>query len=316
MFKRLAVAFCVVSCIAAAAIAAPLHASDPNYRGAFTLLAAASADGASARYSTEISIFNLSNHTVNIRVELYSTTGYREGVWVNNIPAQSGGTSFWGGKQPSWEYTDILGTTGMGALRIVAVDGNGKDDPSAVLHGIGRLHIEPYSGGRLTEAIPTLTDYEASGSFRRSRYNPGAMPGGVDYVPFIIDARPWAKDLHDTTYGGSRMNIGMVNFDTEHDAVFTIPERNEKDFWGNTAHADAIQVTVPAGSTRQVAVPMIFYVGNNTPPIFPYDTPLDRQVFLVAHSGGNDSWAAYATMVDGTTSGSTFFLDMNTAIRQ
>ena len=187
---------------------------------------------------------------------------------------------------------------------------DGSEDPTAELHGYGRLWIEPHGGGRISEFVPGLTDYEASGGFRKS------LSRGEDYVAFIIDTKPFAKDLHDTTYGGARINVGFINFDRDHEATFAIGERTGTDFWGGTLHSDRIEVTVPPGSVRQVAVPLLFFVGPGAPPIFPYDTPLQKQVFMAGRTNGGGMWAAYATLIDGTTAASTFFFDSTTDTRQ
>lgn len=310
MLKRLITALALASSFALTAAASPLHSSDPEYRGAFTLLAVANLSGASAKYSTQVVITNLSDHTVTIRLELYSLSGYREGVMVNTLaPAiGTGQGSFWGGSQPNWEFTKALGESGMGALRVVAVKGDGSEDPTAVLHGYGRLWIEPYAGGRVAEYIPALTDYEASGGLRRSRLHFADR----DTASFIIDPKPFARDRKDTTYGGSRVNVGFVNFDRDHEATFTIGARDGEDYWGDTYHMDPIVVVVPAGSVRQVPLPLAYTVGPGAPPIFPYDTPLLTQVFNVGHQGASDDWSTFATLIDGTTSSSTFFFDSNT----
>lgn len=298
--------------VAGTAAASPLHSSDPAYQGAFTLLAVANASGASAKYTTQIGMANFSDHTVYVRLEFYSTNGYREGILVNPLPPANGlgpGT-FWGGSQPNWEFTNALGDSGMGAVRVVAVNSEGTEDPTAVLHGYGRLWIEPYGGGRMSEYIPGLTDYEASGGLRRSR-----LHSGDDYSPFVIDTKPFAKNLQDTTYGGARVNVGFVNFDREHDATFEIGARKGTDFWGATYDTDAVEVTVPAGSFRQVPLELVHFSGPQAPPIFANATQLTTQVFNTGHTGGGPNWAAFASLVDGTTSASTLFLDMMTDSR-
>ena len=114
VFKRLFVSLSLALSVAGIATASPLHSSDPNYRGAFTLLAAASTTGASAKYSTQINMVNVSDHTVHIRVELYSTTGYREGILVNTLPPANGSERLLlGGSQPNWEFTNTIGADGM-----------------------------------------------------------------------------------------------------------------------------------------------------------------------------------------------------------
>src|SRR3954463_11718071 len=106
MFKRLLVIVSLALSVTAVVFASPLHSADPNYRGAFTLLAVANTSGASAKYSTQISMTNMSDHSVHIRLEFYSTSGYREGILVNTLDPGlgAGAGSFWGGSQPNWEF--------------------------------------------------------------------------------------------------------------------------------------------------------------------------------------------------------------------
>ncbi|MGZ4810595.1 MAG: hypothetical protein ACXV7D_14820, partial [Thermoanaerobaculia bacterium] len=134
-------------------------------------------------------------------------------------------------------------------------------------------------------------------------------------VPFVVDPRPFARDLHDATYGGSRVNVAFVNFDREREVTFTIGGRDGKDSWGGTFHSDPVEVRVPAGSVRQVPLQLVSFTGSNVPPIFPYDTPLVSQVFGVGSSNVGGDWATYATLIDGTSAASTFFFDAMTDSR-
>jgi hypothetical protein len=291
--SRFLVASCLAAVLSVPALASPLHSSDPNYRGAFTVLAAGRLQGATARYSTEVWLTNNSGHDVFLRLELYPTSGgYREAVFdLNAIPTGLGSGFRWGwinrgldptglppGEGPD-TTTTLLGDNLMGALRVVAIHKDGTEDPTADISGFARLWIEPNTGGRMSELQPTFTDYQLGGD-KRAQLTP-TMPDIMIYRPFDVT--------------GARYALVVTNFDREHAATFTIGERDATDVFGKHDHADAIDVDVPAGESRRVPLTAV--------------GPENFQTLTVKAPTGDHFWYAYVSVADNTTSDSQIRFD-------
>jgi hypothetical protein len=300
-FLAVAVLLCSI------ASASPLRIHDRDYRGAFTILGAARNQGATARYWTDLHINNFSDHDVYLRLELYSTDGYREAlIDVNPIPPGMGGGLTWGGPstngldpvtgQPTGpqnptHWTTLLGYNAMGALRVVAVHKDGTDDESAVIHGYARLMVVPHSGGYMWEREPGFTDYELGGVDRGRLTPQGAlMPGFPGSVGFVM---PYLKNV--------RLAVVVTNFDRSQDLHFDVPERCASFAGPNGLEkkcAGAVSFEVPAGQTRRVPIELI-------------DAEwLERQgVAVGVQEVGNHNWTVFLTAVDNQTNDSIMIFD-------
>jgi hypothetical protein len=309
MFKhRIAFPITALLLCAAAASASPLRVNDRDYRGAFTILGAGRIQGASARYWTDVRVINESDHPVYLRLELYSTDGYREALMsLNPVPPAFGGGGFtWGGPytngldpvtglptgpQSPDHWTTLLGYNTMGALRIVAVHQDGTDDDTAVIHGSGRLMVAPNSGGYMWESQPGFTDYELGGVDRGKLTPQGAlMPGFPGSVGFVT---PYLKNV--------RMAVVVTNFDRQHDLHFEVPERCAQFLGPNGLEkkcVDGVVFDVPAGETRRVPVALL------------EADWVDRQALAVrVQETGNHNWTAFVTAVDNQTNDSIIVFD-------
>jgi hypothetical protein len=279
MMKRcLAVVLLVLA--TAAAHAGPLHSSDSDYRGAFTILAAGHVEGASARYMTEVVLNNESDHAVWIRLESYSMSGgYREAILPNIVQPGAGSKLKWGmlardsdnepvpGRGPD-AVSSLLGDD-LGALRVVAVRSDGSDDLGAKISGYGRLWILPRSGGRLSEMQPGFTDAELTGKQRRKGHSGTATV----FNPF---------DAY-----GSRINFAVTNFDTNAPLTVVVGPHTATSPTGPSETREAITIEVPAGSTRMVPLPV---VGLD-----------DKQVIVLNAPSGATNWISYASVIDAKT---------------
>lgn len=291
--KRFFAVLFLTMLVGAAAEASPLHSSERAYRGAFNILAAGRVRAADAVYWTELKMSNRSDHTVFIRLEYYSTSGYHEIQLANPLPPTIASYLKWNSLQADSELAP-LGEGTMGAIRVVAVTSNGAEDPTAEIYGHGRIWKDLDGGGRLTEYVPGLTDYEASGGLRQA-----IDATGSDLALFA------GLDVHN-----ARMNVAFVNFDTEHEATFSIGERTVHDDFGAIGHADGVTVVVPPGSTRQVPLPPLVASGGSQSPI-PFD-PVVSQFLSAARTAGNGHWAVYVSIIDNITSSSTLVMDART----
>ncbi|PYQ27459.1 MAG: hypothetical protein DMF56_20095 [Acidobacteria bacterium] len=292
---------------AAAVSASPLRVNDRDYRGAFTIPGAGRIQGQTARYWTDIKIFNDSDHQIYLRFELYSTAGYREAlIDVNPIAAGGAAGYTWGSgytngldpvtglpitPDPPDFWATKLGYNVMGALRIVAVHQDGTDDESAVLHGSGRLMVAPNSGGYMWESQPGFTDYELGGVDRgKVTANGTLLPGSPESVSFIT---PYLKN--------ARLAAVVTNFDRQHDLHFTVGERCAQFLGPNGLEkvcAAGASFDVPRGETRRVPIEMLeaHFV--------------DRQFVQVGvNEHGNHNWSAFLTAVDDETNDSIVIWD-------
>lgn len=305
---RLRFTFLIVAALlSSVAFASPLRVDNPDYRGAFTILGAARNQGATARYWTDVKINNFSDHPVYLRLELYSTDGYREAlIDLNPVPPGMGGSLTWGGPytngldpvtglptgpQNPNHWTTLLGYNVSGALRVVAVHQDGTDDETAVLRGYGRLMVAPHSGGYMWERQPGFTDYELGGIDRGTLTANGALrPGFPDSVAFMT---PYLKNV--------RLAAVVTNFDRQHELHFNVGERCASFQGPNGLEKkclDGTSFSVPPGETRRVPLELL-------------DADwIDRQYMVIGvQEAGNHNWTAFLTAVDNQTNDSIMIFD-------
>ena len=278
--------------------ASSLRVDDPTYRGAFTILAAGRLEGATANYWTEVMMNNESDHAVYLRLELYPVNGpYRETVLDLNAVEPTLASGFqWGwirrGIDPNGNDAGlgpdmlslVLGENEMGALRVVAVHKDGTDDLTAVIHGSGRLWIEPRTGGRMSEAEPGFTDYEIGGARRGQTDANGYLYPGSQYSVYF-------RPIH---VPGTRMAVVLTNF-SDHDMRYGIGETCSTNEYGIKRCRDGIDFDVPAHATRRIPVAEIDQAWFQT--------------LAVGSKQPSREWAAYITFTDNITNDSLLLFD-------
>ncbi|HEX9982333.1 MAG TPA: hypothetical protein VGF69_03635, partial [Thermoanaerobaculia bacterium] len=172
---------------------------------------------------------------------------------------------------------EVIGSTGLGAITLRAVDANGALDPNGSLYGTSRIWTpQPPDGeGTTSQSMPVLPQSE------------------VNHTHLVFVGHRQSQQY--------RNNVGIANFDATTTQTFRITVSGSVPTFAPVIH----EVTLPPMATSQIGVQ------------WPDDPELRVDVEVLPQPGGGRGtfWLAYMSSVDNVTGDSWSTLGVEVAPR-